>query len=207
MVYRNTPSSQTFLSLRNKDTYLGWNLNFCAKRTYQIWGGLTNALRTGKRQTKDDAPLKQHRASNGIDDVSGVEDNLFAHMYGDDRTVTEFVYAMMSVNRLVHDMLTVGIDVGPGEGDFVGDVVVVLDWGRYKTMLDVGGGVGYLACAVAKRHTHMTCVTLDLPCVQREAEAYVRGSLQVCEDARGTVDEPLGKRMRLVSGDFFTNTT
>ena len=52
--YRNTPESDLFLD-RAKSTYVGGLLEMLNARLYQNWGGLTKALRTGERQTEDNA--------------------------------------------------------------------------------------------------------------------------------------------------------
>lgn len=54
------------------------------------------------------------------------------------------------------------------------------DFGRYRTLTDVGGATGQLSVFVAQRHAHMTCTTCDLPAVvpiaQRTIEAAGLGA-------------------------------
>ena len=64
------------------------------------------------------------------------------------------------------------------------------DFSRYKTMCDIGGATGQLSIFVARRHSHMTCRTCDLPPV----EPIARKTIQ----AQG-----LESRITATSLDFF----
>jgi hypothetical protein len=48
--YANTPETASFLD-RKKPSYVGGILEMANSRLYPFWGGLTEALRTGKPQT------------------------------------------------------------------------------------------------------------------------------------------------------------
>lgn len=48
------------------------------------------------------------------------------------------------------------------------------DFGSYRTMADIGGATGQLACIVAARHPQLACTSYDLPVVQPIAERHVR---------------------------------
>ena len=50
-VYRNTPATDLYLD-RTKSTYLGGVLEMANARLYGFWGGLTEALRTGRPQNE-----------------------------------------------------------------------------------------------------------------------------------------------------------
>lgn len=50
------------------------------------------------------------------------------------------------------------------------------DFGRYKTMVDIGGATAQLCCFVASHHPHMRCASYDLPVVQPIAERRIRES-------------------------------
>jgi 2-polyprenyl-3-methyl-5-hydroxy-6-metoxy-1,4-benzoquinol methylase len=47
------------------------------------------------------------------------------------------------------------------------------EFGRYKTMCDIGGSSGVLAIAVARRHPHLKIITTDLPQVIPHAQRKV----------------------------------
>jgi predicted O-methyltransferase YrrM len=66
------------------------------------------------------------------------------------------------------------------------------DFGRYKTMSDIGGALGLLSCLVGKRHQHLQITTFDLPPVASHAQEHV--------DAAGLTD-----RITVVAGDFFVD--
>ena len=47
------------------------------------------------------------------------------------------------------------------------------DFGRFKTVCDVGGASGALSIAIARRHPGVTCVSFDLPPVSPFAERKI----------------------------------
>ena len=47
------------------------------------------------------------------------------------------------------------------------------DFSSYRTMCDVGGATGQLSMFVARAHSHMTCVSTDLPAATRIAERRI----------------------------------
>ena len=64
------------------------------------------------------------------------------------------------------------------------------DFSRYQTLCDVGGASGLLTRIVAAQHTHLQCITFDLP--------------QVAEIARAAIEkDQLSARIEVRSGDFF----
>ena len=64
------------------------------------------------------------------------------------------------------------------------------DFTKYKTLCDVGGATGLLCTEVAKRHSHLRCVSFDLPPVAPIAKKHIA--------AVGLSD-----RVTTASGDFF----
>jgi hypothetical protein len=47
------------------------------------------------------------------------------------------------------------------------------DFGRYRTLCDIGGSVGLLSTLVAQKHPHLQCTTADLPEVTKIAERKI----------------------------------
>lgn len=47
------------------------------------------------------------------------------------------------------------------------------DFGKYRTLADIGGATGQLSCIVAEHHPHLTCTSYDLPVVQPIAERRI----------------------------------
>jgi hypothetical protein len=81
---------------------------------------------------------------------------LFEALYADPARLEQFMEAM----------------AGASMGNF-GAFVAKFDFSRFKTMADVGGATGQLACLVAERHPHLRCATYDLPEVKPIAERKI----------------------------------
>jgi hypothetical protein len=79
-VYRNTAETDFFL-VRAKPSYVGGMLEMANARLYESWGHLTEALRTGKRQSENRE-----------------EGDLFAALYADPQRLRGFLAAMSGVS-------------------------------------------------------------------------------------------------------------
>ena len=66
------------------------------------------------------------------------------------------------------------------------------DFSRYQTVCDVGGATGQLSVMVAKRHTHLRCISADLPAATAIAERKIAAA-------------GLGDRVTAKSLDFFAD--
>ena len=64
------------------------------------------------------------------------------------------------------------------------------DFSKYKTLCDVGGATGQLACFVAAAQPHLECLSFDLPPVEPIAKRRI--------EATG-----LSNRVKTIAGDFF----
>lgn len=71
-----------------------------------------------------------------------------------------------------------------------GPVVRAYDFSRFSTVIDLGGGIGFLLAAILEEHPHLSGVLLERPHMLAEAREVFAG--------RG-----LGERVELVDGDFF----
>ncbi|WP_036260460.1 methyltransferase [Methylocapsa aurea] len=80
-LYANAPDADLFLD-RNKPSYVGGLLEMANNRLYPFWGGLTEALRTGK---------PQNEAKSGGEDP-------FVAIYADPKVLEEFLRAMTGVS-------------------------------------------------------------------------------------------------------------
>ncbi len=78
-VYRNTPETDFFLD-RAKPSYVGGVLEMCEARLYGFWGSLTEALRTGARQSEPG------------------EGDLFDTLYSDPARLRQFLSAMTGIS-------------------------------------------------------------------------------------------------------------
>ena len=66
------------------------------------------------------------------------------------------------------------------------------DFSRYRTLCDVGGATGLLSIEVAKRHSHLTCTSFDLPPVKPIAQKHIAAA-------------GLSARIGTAGGDFFAD--
>jgi hypothetical protein len=99
--------------------------------------------------------------------------SVFTAMYADPARLEEFLRAMSGIQA----------------GNFMA-LAEKFDWGRYKTLTDVGGALALLSRIVGARHKHLAFSTFDLPVVAPHAQKHV--------DEAG-----MGDRIKVVSGDFF----
>jgi SAM-dependent methyltransferase len=79
-VYRNTPETDFFL-VRARPSYVGGMLEMANARLYESWGHLTEALKTGRRQSENKE-----------------EGDLFAALYADPERLRGFLAAMSGVS-------------------------------------------------------------------------------------------------------------
>ncbi|MBN1315713.1 MAG: methyltransferase [Anaerolineales bacterium] len=75
---------------------------------------------------------------------------------------------------------------------YAGDMAPCLDLSGCNRLLDVGGGVGTFACALAKRYPKLDVTILELPEVIPWAEAYV-------------AESGMSGRIDLMAGDFMSD--
>ena len=109
--------------------------------------------------------LPQNEAKTGED--------FFGLIYQDPEKLKGFVNAMSGIQM----------------GNFIA-FAQNFDFSKYKTLTDIGGSAGLLSLMAAKHQSHMTCVTFDLPPIERVANATIQ-------------QFQLGARVKTGSGDFF----
>jgi demethylspheroidene O-methyltransferase len=71
-------------------------------------------------------------------------------------------------------------------------VLQAYDFSSHRQMLDLGGGMGAFACAVARQHPALKITVFDLPAVSRLAD-------------RAVAQQGLSGQVRCVGGDFFSD--
>lgn len=98
---------------------------------------------------------------------------LFASLYADPASLEQFLNAM----------------AGASAGNFKA-LAARFDFSRYRTLCDVGGATGLLACTVAAAHPGIACTSFDLPPVAPIA-------------AERIAEAGLSDRVTVASGDFF----
>jgi 2-polyprenyl-3-methyl-5-hydroxy-6-metoxy-1,4-benzoquinol methylase len=79
--YHNTPDTAFFLD-RSRPSYIGGILEMANDRLYGFWGGLTEALRTGRPQ--NEIKKKGH--------------SMFEELYGDPARLEQFMHAMVGIS-------------------------------------------------------------------------------------------------------------
>jgi hypothetical protein len=115
-VYYNTPETDLFLD-RRKPSYLGGILEMANHRLYGFWGGLTEALRTGR---------PQNETAHG-------QTPLFETLYADPARLKEFLAAMTGLSHPANMTIaqafpwsgyTTHLDVGTAQGDLAVQVAL-----------------------------------------------------------------------------------
>jgi acetylserotonin N-methyltransferase len=70
--------------------------------------------------------------------------------------------------------------------------VAAFDLGRFRQMLDLGGGTGHLVMEACRQHYNLQGVIFDLPSIKTVAEEYVHAA-------------HLSDRIEVIAGDFFAD--
>jgi SAM-dependent methyltransferase len=102
--------------------------------------------------------------------------SMFEELYADPARLEQFLQAMA------------GISAGNALA-----LAEKFDFSRYNTVCDVGGATGQLSIILARRHSHLRCVSFDLPVVEPIARRTI--------EAAGLAD-----RVTTLSGDFFSGS-
>jgi len=93
---------------------------------------------------------------------------MFAKLYEDPARLEQFMAAMSGISAGNFTLLAERFDFRP-----------------YRTLADIGGATGQLACIVAARHPQLACTTFDLPAVTEIARRHIeRRGLAQRVDAR-----------------------
>lgn len=82
---------------------------------------------------------------------------MFDELYTDPERLEQFIAAMAGISAANFNALAETFDFSP-----------------YSVLVDIGGANGLLSCSVARRHTHLSCRSCDLPVVKPIAERNIR---------------------------------
>jgi ubiquinone/menaquinone biosynthesis C-methylase UbiE len=96
---------------------------------------------------------------------------MFEELYADPARLEQFMDAMTGVSRTNFEVLAEKFDFSP-----------------YRTLADIGGATGQLACIVAARHPHLACRSYDLPVVRPIAERRIAERGLAGRVEAGTID-------------------
>lgn len=144
---------------KNKPSYIGGMLEMSNNRLYRFWGDLEEGLLSGKQQNEGKESADSNMA-------------FFTDLYKDPEKLQEFMDAMAGIQM----------------GNFK-TLCKTFDFGKYKTMLDVGGADGTLSIMVCQQYPAIHCTILELPPVEPLANKKIAKS--------GLTD-----RIQFLSGDF-----
>jgi len=147
---------------KNKPSYIGGILEMSNSRLYRFWGDLEEGLITGKQQNEG----KQGGDSNMA---------FFSDLYKDPVKLQEFMDAMTGIQM----------------GNFM-TLCKKFDFGKYKTLLDLGGADGALSIQICRQFPSIRSTTYDLPPVEPLAKKKI--------EKAGFSD-----RIRFSGGDFLTD--
>jgi len=100
---------------------------------------------------------------------------MFEELYSDLPRLQQFMGAMIGISRANFEVLA---------DKFA--------FTKYRTLCDVGGATGLLSIEVSKRHSHLQCITFDLPAVEPIAQKHIAAA-------------GLESRVTTASGDFFND--
>lgn len=101
------------------------------------------------------------------------QNGMFEELYSAPGRLEQFMGAMTGISRI-------NFEAFAEKFDFL----------KFQTLCDVGGATGLLSIEVAKRHSHLRCVSFDLPVVEPIAKKQITAA-------------GLEGRIRTASGDFF----
>jgi hypothetical protein len=101
---------------------------------------------------------------------------MFEELYSDLPRLEQFMGAMTGLSRINFETFA-----------------EKFDFSRYQTLCDVGGATGLLCIEVAKRHSHLKCISFDLPVVEPIAKKHIAGA-------------GMESRVKTATGDFFKDS-
>jgi O-methyltransferase domain/Dimerisation domain len=147
---------------RSKPQYVGGAFEMYSARVYRFFADLLCALQTGQSEPK--------YCPEGT--------NIFTLMQSNPEMLEEFMSAMIGMSQGAFEAFSQGRKA--------------LDFSAYKTLCDIGGASGQLACYVTQAHPHLRAITTDLPAVIPIAERWI--------ERHGCTD-----RVTPVVNDFFVD--
>lgn len=146
---------------------------FLVKASPRYIGGLPAMLNDRLFGFWNDLPtaLKTGQAQNESKHAGG--HGVFETLYADPQRLEQFLQAMTGFQAANFQALA-----------------EAFDFGRYRSVCDVGGALALLSRVVGRRHPHLQLTSFDLPPVQELAEKAV-------------VKDGMAAQIRVVAGDFF----
>lgn len=106
-------------------------------------------------------------------EVKHGQKSMFEELYSDVSRLEQFMDAMTGISRINFEAFA-----------------EKFDFSKFRTLCDIGGATGLLSIEVAKRHSHLHCISFDLPPVEPIAKKHIAAA-------------GLDHRVTTASGDFF----
>ncbi len=106
-------------------------------------------------------------------EINHGQKGMFEKLYSDPSRLEQFMGAMTGISRINFEAFA-----------------KKFDFSKFRTLCDVGGATGLLSVEAAKRHSHLQCVSFDLPVVEPIAKKHIAAA-------------GLEHRVTTASGDFF----
>jgi O-methyltransferase domain/Dimerisation domain len=135
-------------------------------------GGILVMLNKRLFKFWDDLP-EALRTGKPQNEVKHSQKGIFEELYEELPKLEQFMGAMTGLSRINFEALA-----------------EKFDFGKVKTFCDVGGATGLLSIEIAKKHSHLQCVSFDLPPVEPLARKHIAAA-------------GLSERIRTATGDFF----
>jgi alkyl hydroperoxide reductase subunit AhpC/2-polyprenyl-3-methyl-5-hydroxy-6-metoxy-1,4-benzoquinol methylase len=135
-------------------------------------GGILTMLNARLFKFWNDLPeaLRTGRPQN---EIKHGQKGMFEELYSDLPRLEQFMGAMTGLSRINFEAFA-----------------DKFDFSKFKTLCDVGGATGLLSIEVAKKHSHLKCISFDLPPVEPIAKKHIAAA-------------GLSAHVGTASGDFF----
>lgn len=147
-------------------------LLFLDEKSPRYIGGILVMLNARLFKFWNDLPEALHTGK-PQNEIKHGQKGMFEELYSDLPRLEQFMGAMTGLSRINFEALA-----------------EKFDFSKFQTLCDVGGATGLLSIEAAKRHSHLKCISFDLPAVEPIAKKHIAAS-------------GLTSRVSTTSGDFF----
>ena len=145
---------------------------FLDEKSPRYIGGILVMLNARLFKFWNDLP-EALRTGKPQNEVKHGQKSIFEELYADLPKLEQFMGAMTGLSRINFEAFA-----------------EKFDFSKFQTLCDVGGATGLLCIEVAKRHSHLKCISFDLPTVEPIAKKHIAAA-------------GLESRISTASGDFF----
>lgn len=147
-------------------------LLYLDKNSPRYVGGILEMLNVRLFRFWNDLP-EALRTGKPQNETKHGQKGIFEELYAELPKLEQFLGAMTGLSRINFEAFAERFDLS-----------------QYKTLCDVGGATGLLSIEAAKRHSHLRCISFDLPPVEPIAKRSIAAA-------------GLSERISTAAGDFF----